>query len=195
MAISKNVKSALESMMFTWGELLDIKDAAEAMNTSEDEVRQGFLELQKEYEQELRGIRIRRVNDSFQFVTAAEYKDYIRRLCTPVKVRRLSQAALEVLAIVAYKQPVTRGEIDSIRGIRCDRVMDGLMAKELVEEKGRSKAIGRPILYGTTDKFLKYFGLTNISELPDIEDIEASIEGSDNENQVELRQLSIEIED
>ena len=195
MAISKNLKSALESMMFTWGEPLEVKDAAEAMNTSEDEVREGFLELQNEYEQEQRGIRIRRVNDSFQYVTAVEYADYIARLCTPVKVRRLSQAALEVLAIVAYKQPVTRGEIDSIRGIRCDRVMDGLMAKELVCERGRSKAIGRPILYGTTDKFLKYFGLSDISELPEIEDIEASIEAGDTENQVELKQLTIDIEE
>ncbi len=189
---SKNVKSALEAMMFTWGEPLEVKDAAEAMNMSAEEIKEGFVELRREYEQEQRGIRIRQINESFQFVTSADYSDYIARLCTPVKVRRLSQAALEVLAIVAYKQPVTRGEIDSIRGIRCDRVMDGLMAKELVEERGRSKAIGRPILYGTTDKFLKYFGLTNISELPEIEDIEATM---DNDEHVQLKQLSIEIEE
>ena len=189
---SKHVKSALEAMMFTWGEPLEVKDAAEAMNMTAEEIKEGFVELQREYEQEQRGIRIRQINESFQFVTSPDYSDYIARLCTPVKVRRLSQAALEVLAIVAYKQPVTRGEVDSIRGIRCDRVMDGLMAKELVEERGRSKAIGRPILYGTTDKFLKYFGLTNISELPEIEDIEATMEADEN---VRLKQLSIEIEE
>ena len=115
---------------------------------------------------------IRRVGDAFQYATRPEYADQIEKLCTPVKTRRLSQAALEVLAIVAYKQPVTKSEIDSIRGIKCDRIMEGLMKKDLVEEQGRSTGIGRPILYGTTQTFLKLFGFSNLEELPEIEDIE-----------------------
>ena len=105
-------------------------------------------------------------------MTREENADYIERLCTPVKARKLSQSALEVLAIVAYKQPVTKGEIEAIRGIKCDRVMEGLIKKDLVCEKGRSDAVGRPILYGTTDTFLKNFGFSSLKELPPIDDIE-----------------------
>ena len=171
----KNIKSALESMMFVWGEPLDVKTCADIFNISKEDCLKYFLELQEEYEQEGRGIIIRQINKSFQFVTRAENMVYIERLCTPVKVKRLSQSALEVLAIVAYKQPVTKGEIDAIRGIKCDRVIEGLVKKELVCAKGRSEGIGRPVLYGTTDTFLKQFGFSSLKDLPEIEDIESAI--------------------
>ena len=151
MAGKKTIKSAIESMMFVWGEPLNIKAVAEIFNVDKKEIYGYFKELQEEYEQEGRGIVIREVNKSFQFVTRPENIDYIERLCTPVKQRKLSQSALEVLAIVAYKQPVTKGEIEAVRGIRCDRVIEGLMKRSLVAEVGRSDAVGRPILYGTTD--------------------------------------------
>lgn len=193
MTTKKTIKSALESMMFTWGQPLEAKLAAEAIMVTKEEALEAFRELQEEYEQEQRGIRIREVNGSFQFVTHIDNSDYIARLCTPVKVKRLSQSALEVLAIVAYKQPVTKGEIEAIRGIRCDRVMEGLEAKGLVEEKGRSNAIGRPILYGTTDEFLKHFGFTNIKQLPEIEDIEKVLDDEEPKDELELQQISIDI--
>lgn len=177
MSSKKTIKSAFESMMFTWGDPLDVKAAADIFNISKQEAMQYFKELQDEYEQEGRGIVIRQINQSFQFVTREENADYVRSLCTPVKQKRLSQSALEVLAIVAYKQPVTKGEIEAIRGIRCDRVMEGLMRKDLVCEKGRADAVGRPILYGTTDTFLKNFGFTSIKDLPDIDDIESIVYG------------------
>ena len=166
------MKSAFESMMFVWGEPLDVKAAADVFDITKQEAYDLFKELQAEYEQEGRGIVIREINKTFQFVTREENADYIERLCTPVKARRLSQSALEVLAIVAYKQPVTKGEIEAIRGIKCDRVMEGLMKKDLVCEKGRSEAVGRPILYGTTDTFLKNFGFSSLKELPPIDDVE-----------------------
>lgn len=193
MTSKKTIKSAFESMMFVWGEPLDVKLAAEVFNMNPKEAYDCFIELQEEYEQEARGIRIREINKSFQFVTDIDNDEYIQRLCTPVKVKRLSQSALEVLAIIAYKQPVTKGEIESIRGIRCDRVVDGLIAKELVEEKGRSDRIGRPLLYGTTDNFLKHFGFKSLKELPDIEDIEAAMEGDTAEDELDMQQISIEI--
>lgn len=171
MQSKKVAKSALESLMFIWGEPLDAKAAAEACDITKEEALECFLELQKEYDQEGRGILIRRVGDAFQFATRAENADYVEKLCTPVKLRKLSQAALEVLAIVAYKQPVTKAEIDAIRGIKSDRIMEGLQKKELVREVGRSKGIGRPILYGTTDTFLKQFGFESLKDLPEIEDI------------------------
>ena len=175
MASKKTIKSAFESMMFTWGEPLDAKTAADVFDITKNEAYEYFKELQTEYEQEGRGIVIREVNGAFQFVTREENADYIEPLCTPVKAKRLSQSALEVLAIVAYKQPVTKGEIEAIRGIKCDRVMEGLMNKNLVEAVGRSEAVGRPVLYGTTDTFLKNFGFASIKELPEIDDIESAI--------------------
>lgn len=170
---NKAMRSAVESMMFTWGEPLEAKMAADVLNITKEEAYELFKELQAEYEQEGRGIVIREVNRAFQFVTREENADYVRRLCTPVKAKKLSQSALEVLAIIAYKQPVTKGEMEAIRGIKCDRVVEGLMKKNLVEEVGRSTAIGRPLLYGTTDAFLKNFGFASLKELPDIEDIES----------------------
>lgn len=199
MSSKKTIKSAFESMMFTWGDPLQVKDAAEVFNISKEEALECFLELQQEYEQEGRGIVIRRINQSFQFVTREENADYVRSLCTPVKVKKLSQSALEVLAIVAYKQPVTKGEIEAIRGIKCDRVMEGLMKKELVCEKGRAEAIGRPILYGTTDTFLKNFGFSYIKDLPEIDDIESAMSGSfaddveDERDELNENQMRIEI--
>ena len=190
---SRSTKSALESLLFTWGEPLPAKLAAEAMNITEKEAIDALMELKEEYEQEGRGIRIRRIEKSFQFVTTADNHEYIERLCTPVKRRRLSQSALEVLAIIAYKQPVTKGEIEGIRGIRCDRVLEGLKEEELVEVTGRSDAIGRPMLYGTTDTFLRYFDLEDIKGLPDIEDIESILEIPDEEEDaVSLNQISLD---
>ncbi len=193
MAASKAVRSALESMMFIWGEPLAARTAADVLNITEAEVKEAFEALTEEYEQEKRGIRVRRINKGYQFVTAEENGTYIERLCTPVKRRRLSQSALEVLAIVAYRQPVTKGEIEAIRGIRCDRVLEGLMNKDLVEVKGRSEAIGRPNLYGTTDAFLRYFDLADIKELPDIQDIEQVMElPEEYGDSVTMNQISLE---
>ena len=195
MAGNKTIKSAIESMMFVWGEPLSVKAVADIFNTDKKEVYDCFKELQAEYEQEGRGIVIREVNRCFQFVTRKENLDYIERLCTPVRKKRLSQSALETLAIVAYKQPVTKGEIEAVRGIRCDRVMEGLMKKGLVAEVGRADSVGRPILFGTTDEFLKQFGFETLKDLPEIEDIEgALVEEEDEEVIIEgIRgQLSLE---
>ncbi|MGN0659684.1 MAG: SMC-Scp complex subunit ScpB [Emergencia sp.] len=191
----KTIKSALESMMFVWGQPLEVKTCADLFNISREDAMALFLELQEEYEQEGRGIVIRQVNKSFQFVTRPENAEFIERLCTPVKVKKLSQSALEVLAIIAYKQPVTKGEIDAIRGVKCDRVIEGLMKKDLICVKGRSEGIGRPMLYGTTDTFLKNFGFTSLKELPEIEDIEGVINIRSEEDEPAddgMEQISIE---
>ena len=189
----KTIKSALESMMFVWGQPLDAKLAAEIFNISRKDAYDYFKELQDEYEQEGRGIRIREVNQSVQFVTPEENIQYIERLCTPVKHKKLSQSALEVLAIIAYKQPVTKGEIEAVRGIKCDRVIEGLQKKELVAEVGRSSGVGRPILYGTTDIFLKSFGFKNLKDLPDIEDIEGVMGMEEPSDSVDLQQISLQL--
>ena len=192
MTSKKSIKSALESMMFVWGEPLPSKTAAEVFNMESRECLDLFRELQEEYRQQGRGIQIREVNKSFQYVTQESNAEYIERLCTPVRPRRLTQSALEVLAIVAYKQPVTRGEIEAIRGIKCDRVLEGLQKRELIDEIGRSTGIGRPILYGTTDAFLKYFGFASLAELPEIQDIAGSMDADEVGDSVDLQQIRLE---
>jgi len=159
-------------MMYVFGEPVDVKTAAAACGIDRKEAQELFRELAKEYDDEKRGIRIREADGKFQFVTYEENYDYIHSIVSPAKERRLSQAALEVLAIVAYKQPVTKSDIDAIRGIKSDRVLEGLEAKELICERGRSSALGRPILYGTTAKFLTYFDLKELGELPELDDEE-----------------------
>ena len=187
----KEIKSAFESMMFVWGEPLDVKNAGEVMGIETDEAYAYFKEIQEEYAKEGRGIVVREIDGAFQFVTKSENHGYLRRLCTPVKERRLSQAALEVLAIIAYRQPVTKGEIDSIRGVKSERILEGLIKKELIEETGRSTAIGRPILYGTTTRFLRHFGFESLKELPEIEDIEDTLNVRD--NSAVMEQLEIDV--
>lgn len=192
MSAKQTVKSALESMLFVWGEPLDVKVAADVFNADWKEIYEYLKELQQEYDEQGRGIRIQEIDRAFQFSTRPENSEYVERLCTPTKEKRLSQSAMEVLAIIAYKQPVTRNEIESIRGIKCDRVIEGLAKKELIEEVGRSNAIGRPILYGTTKVFLQHFGFRNLNDLPEIEDISDVIREADEEDPA-FQQLAIDL--
>ena len=189
---NKTMKSALETMMFMWGEPLEVKDAAEVLEADKNVIRGLFRELQTEYEQEGRGIRIREADDAFGFVTLAENDMFLKKLCTPVRVRRLSQAALEVLAIIAYRQPVTRSEIDSIRGIKSERVIDGLIDKGLIEISGRSEGVGRPLIYATTKEFLKKFGFSSLKDLPEVPEYEEMRRESEDQG---YGQIAIDFED
>jgi segregation and condensation protein B len=182
-------------MMFVWGEPLDAKIAANAMNIDKTEALEYFRELACEYDAQERGVRVRETNGKFQFVTYEGNFDYVRAVVTPVKERRLTQAALETLAIVAYKQPATKGEIEQVRGIKSERVLEGLIRKGLVEERGRSNAVGRPTLYGTTDLFLTSFDLQSLKELPQIEDIEDAIQYEAPMTALDSRQTRIDIEE
>lgn len=171
----EKIKSVLESLMFVMGEPVEAKTAADLFEMPVSDILKIFRELAGDYEERGSGLRIREVDKAFQLCTNAENDDYIRVLCTPVKEKKLSQSSLEVLAIIAYKQPVTKGQIDSIRGIRSDRVLEGLMKRDLIEELGRSNAVGRPYLYGTTRRFLEIFGFESLSELPEIEDADSLV--------------------
>ena len=166
MSSRKSIKSALESMMFIWGKPLEAKEAADVFNVDKKEIRECFLELKEEYEQEGRGIVIREVNGAFQFTTRPDNLPYIQRLCTPVRHRRLSQSALETLAIVAYRQPVTRLDIEKIRGVKSDYSINQLIEFGLICEKGRMDAPGKPLLFGTTADFLRHFGFESIDDMP-----------------------------
>ena len=172
---NKKIKSVLETFMFTWGEPLDVKEAAKVLDMEWRQVYKLMEELKDEYEERNGGIKIRRVNKSFQFVTSEDNFEYLEKFFTPVKNKRLSQSALEVLAIIAYKQPVTRGEIEGIRGIRCERVLERLEDRGFIKNLGRSEAIGRPILYGTTEQFLQYMNMESLKDLPKLDEEQAEI--------------------
>ena len=186
MASAKTIKSAIESMMFVWGDPLDIKAVADIFNIDRNEVYACCKELQAEYEAEGRGIVIREVNRSFQFVTRRENIDYIERLCTPVKHRKLSQSALEVLAIVAYKQPVTKAEIEQIRGVSCSHAINKLLEYGLITEAGRLNAPGRPILLATTEEFLRTFGVQSVEGLPSVSPEEMETLKTEAEEEVQM---------
>ncbi len=171
----EKVKSVLESLMFVKGEPLEAKTAADLFEMPTADIVKIFRELASDYEERGSGLCVREMDKAFQLCTNPENDDYIRILCTPVREKKLSQSSLEVLAIIAYKQPVTKSQIDAIRGIRSDRVLESLMKRGLIKELGRSDGVGRPYLYGTTRQFLELFGFESLSELPEIEDADSLV--------------------
>ncbi len=185
-----DIRKAFEAMMFVWGSPLSAKVAAEVLGVPASQIRECAEELMDEYSFRESGLMIREINGMYQICTRPECEPAIAKLCTPVKEKRLSNAAMEVLAIVSYKQPVSRSEIEYIRGVKCDKVLDGLIRRGLVEEKGRGTGLGRPVLFGTTDYFLEKFGISSLDDLPEIEDLDVI---SDDE-ETPFQQITLEIE-
>ncbi len=161
---------AIEAILFVAGDAVEIKDIAQALEITEMEAMNAVEELRREYDGERRGIRVSRYGDHLKFETRAEYAPYVERLLQPVQRQSLSQAAMETLAVIAYRQPVTRLEIEEIRGVKCDYSVQSLLQKGLVKSVGRKEALGRPYLYATTDFFLEHFGIADIRELPPLPD-------------------------
>ena len=165
---------AIEAILFVSGDAVEIKDIAQALEITEMEAMSAADALQKEYDNGPRGIRVARYGEHLKLETRAEYAPYVERLLQPVQRQSLSQAAMETLAVVAYRQPVTRMDIEEIRGVKCDYSIQSLLQKGLVKNVGRKEALGRPYLYATTDFFLEHFGITDIRELPPLPELEPS---------------------
>ncbi|MEG2353734.1 MAG: SMC-Scp complex subunit ScpB [Clostridium sp.] len=170
--IEEQYFSVVESLLFVSGEALEVKAIATILECSDTFVERVLSKLAKTYEEDLtRGIKLVIVNNSYQIITKQENSQFIQRLLN-INVRQsLSQAALETLAIIVYKQPITRVEIDDIRGVKSDRALSTLCEKKLIKESGRKEVPGRPILYSTTKEFLKYFDLKSTESLPSIEQL------------------------
>ncbi|WP_042145764.1 SMC-Scp complex subunit ScpB [Paucisalibacillus sp. EB02] len=167
----KNVKAILEGLLFACGdEGITIRELAKIMEISEKAVEHLIEELKYDYEHASRGIMIMESQNVFHLTTKPEHSEYYKRLVEEPQTSRMSQAALETLAIIAYRQPITRSEIDEIRGVKSDRPVQTLIARSLIEEVGRKEGVGRPVLFGTSKDFLTYFGLTSIEELPPLPD-------------------------
>ena len=162
----------IEAILFVAGEPLAIADIAAALGLTEIETMQAVEDLQREFDLNRRGITVKRYGDHLRLETRPEYAEYVERLLQPVQRQSLTQTALETLAVIAYRQPATKGEVEQVRGVKCDYSIQTLLAKELIKEAGRKEALGRPILYVTTDKFLEHFGFSDIRELPQLPDPE-----------------------
>lgn len=156
----------IEAILFVSGEPIQLGAVARALEVTELEVSAAADELASDYDYNRRGICLKRFGSHIQLSTRPDYAPQIEKLLQPIQKQSLSQAALETLAVVAYKQPVTRLDIEAVRGVKCDYSVQSLMNKGLIEEVGRKETLGRPILYGTTDAFLSHFGLTSLEDLP-----------------------------
>ncbi|WP_150283966.1 SMC-Scp complex subunit ScpB [Rummeliibacillus sp. TYF-LIM-RU47] len=160
--------SKIESLLFVIGEDgLTIKQLSILLEADEGEIKLALEQMMKDYEeQDNRGIKLKELAGTFQLITKPQHAELIQKLVENPPSQSLSQASLEVLAIVAYKQPITRVEIDDLRGVKSERALHTLNARGLIHEVGRAEGTGRAILYGTSKEFLNYFGLNDLSELP-----------------------------
>ena len=176
----KRMKAIVEVLLFSTTEPLTVKEICRLTEASPHEVQWAITELEKEYAQDGKGIELAELGDGYIFATRADYAAYVQKLLADRKSAPLSYAALETLAIVAYQQPVTRSEIEKIRGVSADRTVQTLLERQLIREVGRLDSPGRPIVYGTTQGFMVHFGLKNLAELPaiDLEEI-AVVEDTD----------------
>ena len=161
-----SLKGRIEAILFVAGEAVSIRDLAKALQVDEKGLKAVLKEIGSEYDYEQRGFMLKRFGDKVQLATRPLYSEDVLRLLQPVQQQSLSQAAMETLAVVAYKQPVTRAEVEQIRGVKCDYSLQSLMMKGLIQEAGRKDTIGRPILYATTDTFLSHFGIQGLEDLP-----------------------------
>jgi len=165
----EEAKEAIEALLFVAGEPVNIEQLMRTLELERELVEEALRSLAQEYEG--RGLRIQREGDEAQMVTAPDCASYVERFLGLQFSGKLSTAALETLAIVAFRQPITRTQVEEIRGVNCEGVLRNLVARGLVEELGRLDRAGRPIIYSTTFEFLQYFGLSDLAELPKVEEV------------------------
>ena len=176
-------KAVLEGLLFVVGEDgLTIDQIKDVLDVEEDVAKSLIMELKKDYEEENRGLRIDFLGNRFKLTTKFEHKEFYQKLIENPETNTLSQAALETLAIIAYNEPITRVQVDAIRGVGSSSIIRKLVAKGFIKESGRSEIPGRPILYETTNEFLDYFGLSSTEDLPNIDEIIKEAEEEEDDN-------------
>lgn len=171
----ENLENVIESIVFVAGEPIPVSELCLKFDVKQKEVEKAVNNLKKKYD-EKSGIQILFFNNKIQFSSNPKYVEQVTAILNPIRQRNLTKATLETIAIVAYKQPVTRLEIEEIRGVNSDYAINVLLEHKLIEIVGRKDTVGKPSLFGTTDEFLKRFDLSSVSELPKYEDLMAQIE-------------------
>lgn len=180
----ENISAAIEAILFSSGASVEKERLAQALEISPQQVGEHISALVDDYTKSKRGITIISLGNSYQMVSVKEYAPQVRTVMDLRRNTPLSQAALEVLAVVAYNQPVTKAFVEQVRGVDCSGVIGSLSSKDLVEEKGRLELPGRPLLYGTTENFLRCFNLTSLDELPPLpENDEENSDKDEDENE------------
>nr|WP_300306617.1 SMC-Scp complex subunit ScpB [uncultured Anaerostipes sp.] len=181
----KEKQAMIEGILFSMGTSVSRKQMKAALEVDDALLDYLIDQLKREYERSDRGIRLLELNDAYQLCTKPEYYEALIRIVNHPKKPKLTDVMLETLSIIAYKQPVTKQEIEAIRGVKCDHPVNKLLEYNLICEAGRLDAVGRPILFKTTEEFLRYFGVSSVKELPVIQ--EDMINGFKEEAQEEVK--------
>ena len=183
----EKLEAAVEAILFTMGESVELGRIAKAIEQDTETTRKLIRNLMLKYKNRDRGIQIIELENSFQMCTKQEYYDYLVRIAMQPKKPVLTDVMMETLSIIAYKQPVTKMEIEKIRGVKCDHAINKLVESGLVQELGRLDAPGRPILFGTTEEFLRNFGIHSTDDLPVISPVKMEDFKAEAEEEVQLK--------
>ena len=183
----KKTEAAIEAVLFAMGESVELSQIAKAVDQDTETTRRILNNMMDRYQQEDRGIQIIELEQSYQMCTKKEYYGALNRIAKQPKKPALTDVMLETLSIIAYKQPVTKAEIEKIRGVKCDHAVNKLVEYDLVRELGRLDAPGRPILFGTTEEFLRSFGVQGLEELPVPDPVKIEDFKAEAEEEIQLR--------
>lgn len=183
----KKIEGAIEALLFAMGSSVELSALAKAIGHDQETTRKIVRNMMLNYQEEGRGIKIIELENSFQMCTKEEYYEYLVNMALQPKKAVLSDVMLETPSIIAYKQPVTKIEIEKIRGVKCDHAVSKLMEYNLVQEVGRLDAPGKPILLGTTEEFLRNFGVQGLDELPEIDPVQMEDFKAEAEEEIQLQ--------
>lgn len=181
------MEAAIEAILFAMGNSVELSQLAAALEEDEKNVKKTLDEMMERYRNEERGIQIIELENAYQMCTKKEYYEYLVRIAMNPKKPVLTDVMLETLSIIAYKQPVTKAEIEKIRGVKCDHAVNKLVEYNLVRELGRLDAPGRPILFGTTEEFLRSFGVQGVEELPVLDPVKLEDFKAEAEEEIQLK--------
>ncbi|OGF04058.1 MAG: SMC-Scp complex subunit ScpB [Candidatus Eisenbacteria bacterium RBG_16_71_46] len=185
-----NLLAAVEALLFSSDQPLTLALLTDALEAPADQIAAALHQLGRDYEARAAGVELREIAGGWMLVTTSEQAEFVGRMLRGKRRMRLSRAALETMAIIAYKQPVTKSEVEAIRGVDSSAVLATLLERNLVTIRGRSKVVGRPLLYGTTPEFLEYFGLKDLTELPRPEELRALVAAREPE-QLDMMELEV----
>lgn len=183
----EHTKAAIEAVLFAMGDSLELSKIAKAIGHDTETTRKVLQNMMDDYQREDRGIRIIELENAYQMCTKQEYYEYLVNIALQPKKATLSDVMMETLSIIAYKQPVTRIEIEKIRGVKCDHAINKLIEYNLVQELGRLDAPGRPILLGTTEEFLRNFGVDSTEHLPTISPVKLEDFKTEAEEEIQIK--------
>ncbi len=178
-----DLKSKIEAILFVAGDLIDIESIAQGLEVEPAEIRKQVSILSDEYNERNAGMKVVWVKDSVQMSTREDFSEDISNVLAPLKTTSLSNSAIETLSIIAYKQPITRTEVAELRGVRSDYAINMLIQRGMIETAGRKDALGSPMMFKTTELFLREFNLNSIDDLPKIEDLESLVGEHENANE------------